>query len=70
MAKEKEHKEGEDEDETVYDEEGRSEMVADDELSPEEAGFMKGYEDSDEDPEEEPEEKSDKDKETEEETED
>ncbi|MFC1768531.1 hypothetical protein ACFLZX_02085 [Nanoarchaeota archaeon] len=33
---------------TVYDDEGREEMVADDELSPEEAAFMKGYEDAEE----------------------
>jgi|TARA_B100001971_G_C18109956_1_gene493618 hypothetical protein len=36
------------EDETVYDEEGREDLVDDDELSPEEEGFMKGYEEADE----------------------
>ena len=36
------------EEETVYDEEGREELVDGDEVSPEEAGFMKGYEDADE----------------------
>ncbi|MCK4520992.1 MAG: hypothetical protein KAU20_00325 [Nanoarchaeota archaeon] len=30
-------------DETVYDEEGRNEMVDDAEISPEEEGFMQGY---------------------------
>ncbi len=41
--KDKEEKE----EETVYDEEGREELVEGDEVSPEEAGFMKGYEDAD-----------------------
>ena len=36
------------EEETVYDEEGREELVEGDGVSPEEAGFMKGYEDADE----------------------
>lgn len=39
---------GEKEEETVYDEEGREELVDGDEVSPEEAGFMKGYEEADE----------------------
>lgn len=38
--------------ESVYDEEGREELVEDGEMSPEEAGFMKGYEDADEEKEE------------------
>jgi len=38
--------------ETIYDEEGREEMMDDDELSPEEEGFMKGYEEADEEKEE------------------
>lgn len=40
-----EAKEGE---ETIYDEEGREGLVDDGEISPEEAGFMKGYDDADE----------------------
>jgi|TARA_B100001964_G_C14161308_1_gene566849 hypothetical protein len=40
-----EEKEGE----SVYDTEGRKDLVEDDEMSPEEEGFMKGYEDADED---------------------
>jgi len=32
------------EEDSVYDEEGRQELVEDGELSPEEAGFMQGYE--------------------------
>jgi len=36
------------EEETVYDEEGREELVEQGEISPEEAGFMKGYEEADE----------------------
>ena len=40
------------EDETIYDEEGREDLVDDAEISPEEEGFMKGYEDaSEEEPE-------------------
>lgn len=35
------------EDETIYDEEGREDMVDDSEISPEEEGFMKGYDDAD-----------------------
>jgi hypothetical protein len=31
---------------TIYDEEGREEMVDDAEISPEEEGFMKGYEEA------------------------
>jgi hypothetical protein len=44
-----EENEGKDEEETVYNEEGREELVEDGEISPEEAGFMKGYEEADED---------------------
>tara|TARA_Y100000310_G_C20123395_1_gene552514 strand:+ start:149 stop:319 length:171 start_codon:yes stop_codon:yes gene_type:complete len=36
------------EEETVYDEEGREELVDSGEMSPEEAGFMQGYEKADE----------------------
>jgi hypothetical protein len=40
------------EDETIYDEEGREDLVDDAEISPEEEGFMKGYDDaSEEEPE-------------------
>ena len=43
-----EDKEGEEkEEETVYNEEGREELVESGEISPEEEGFMKGYEDAD-----------------------
>ena len=35
------------EEETVYDEEGRADLVDDDKISPEEEGFMRGYEESD-----------------------
>ena len=45
MAKEEDKEMDE---ETVYDKEGREELVSDDELSPEEEGFMRGYEESDE----------------------
>lgn len=37
----------EEEKETVYDEEGREEMVEDDGMSGGEEGFMKGYEEAD-----------------------
>ena len=48
-----ENKEGEEkEEETVYDEKGREELVESDEINPEEEGFMKGYEDADEEREE------------------
>ena len=46
MPEDKEEKEKEEE--TVYDEEGREELVEGGEISSEEAGFMKGYEDADE----------------------
>ena len=59
MAEEKDAKSGEEkEGEGVYDEEGREEMVADDEMSAEEEGFMKGYDDADEESNEESDEKS------------
>lgn len=32
---------------TIYDEDGREDLVADDEMSAEEEGFMKGYEEAD-----------------------
>ena len=50
-------KEGEEGEETVYDEEGREGLVEDGGISPEEAGFMKGYEEADESEEEKEEEK-------------
>jgi len=43
-----EEKDEEKEEETVYDEEGREELVDSGEMSPEEAGFMKGYEEANE----------------------
>jgi len=39
-------KEGEKKEDSVYDEEGREKLVEEGEMSPEEAGFMKGYEES------------------------
>jgi len=42
MAEEEEKKEN-----SVYDEEGREKLVEEGEMSPEEAGFMKGYEEAD-----------------------
>ena len=41
MAEEEEKKE-----DSVYDEEGREKLVEEGEISPEEAGFMKGYEEA------------------------
>ena len=41
MAEEEEKKE-----DSVYDEEGREKLVEEGEMSPEEAGFMKGYEEA------------------------
>ena len=44
------------EEDTIYDEDGMEEQVEDDEISPEEEGFMRGYEkESEEKPEKEPE---------------
>lgn len=40
------------EEESVYDEKGREELVEGGEISPEEAAFMKGYEEANEDSEE------------------
>jgi hypothetical protein len=48
-----EDNEGEKEEETIYDEGGREELVEGGEISPEEAGFMKGYEEADEEKEKE-----------------
>ncbi len=45
------------EEDNVYNEEGREELVDSEELSPEEAGFMKGYDEADEEKEEDTEEK-------------
>jgi len=49
---EDDHENEEKEEDNVYDEEGREELVDSEELSPEEAGFMKGYEEADEEKEE------------------
>ena len=50
MAKEEEY-EGKEEvkkdEDSVYDKEGREELVESDEVSPEEEAFMKGYEEAD-----------------------
>ncbi len=42
MAEEEQKKE-----DSVYDEEGREKLVEEGEMSPKEAGFMKGYEEAD-----------------------
>ena len=34
--------------ESIYDEEGREDLIEDGEISPEEEAFMRGYEDADE----------------------
>ena len=47
MAEDNYEKDKEKEEDTVYDEESREELVDGEEMSPEEAGFMKGYEDAD-----------------------
>ena len=53
MAKEEEYKEEEEkEEDSVYDKEGREELIESDEVSPEEQGLMKGYEDAAEEKEE------------------
>ncbi|MBN1646251.1 hypothetical protein JW868_04395 [Candidatus Woesearchaeota archaeon] len=44
---EKEHEE-EDTFDTVYDDDGREEMATNDEISPEEEAFMKGYDEAEE----------------------
>jgi len=49
MAKEDEEVDEEEFNESsIYDEEGREDLVADDEMSAEEEGFMKGYEEASE----------------------
>ena len=53
------------EEETVYDEEGREELVEGDGVSPEEAGFMKGYDEADEEKKEKEEKEEEKDEEEE-----
>ena len=53
----------EDKKDTIYDEEGREEMADDSEISPEEEGFMKGYEDADEEEKEKDESEEDKEEE-------
>jgi len=59
MTEEEPNKE-EKEEESVYDKEGREELVEGGEMSPEEAGFMQGYEDAEEEKEEDQEEKEEK----------
>jgi len=56
MAEDEPNQEEKEED-NVYNEEGREELVESGELSPEEAGFMKGYEEADEEKEEDEEKK-------------
>lgn len=51
MAEESSGNEEKEED-NVYNKEGREELVDSEELSPEEAGFMQGYEEADEEKEE------------------
>ncbi len=48
MAKSKEDYLDEEEGSTIYDEDGREDLVADDAMTAEEEGFMKGYEEADE----------------------
>lgn len=48
MTKESDIDEDEFDEGTIYDEEGREDLVADDEMSAEEEGFMKGYEEANE----------------------
>ncbi len=48
MAKEESINEDEFDENSIYDEEGREDLVADDEMSAEEEGFMKGYEEANE----------------------
>ena len=47
MAKEEEIDEEDLNEGSIYNEEGREDLVADDEMSPEEEGFMRGYEEAD-----------------------
>lgn len=46
MAKDQDFEEGDEE--TIYDSDGREDMIEDDELSASEEGFMRGYEEADE----------------------
>ena len=48
MVKNEEIDEEEFNETSIYNEEGREDLVADDEMSAEEEGFMKGYEEADE----------------------
>ena len=48
MAKGKEDEFDEVEDQTIYDEGGREDLVNDDAMTAEEEGFMRGYEEADE----------------------
>ncbi len=48
MAKGEEVDDEEFDETSIYDEEGREDLVADDEMSAEEEGFMKGYEEASE----------------------
>lgn len=57
MPEGEEEQEGE---ETIYDEEGRQELVDDGEITSEEAGFMQGYESADEEEEKDDEEEEEK----------
>jgi hypothetical protein len=57
MAEDEESKD----EESIYDEEGREDLVDDGEISSEEAGFMQGYEEAEESEEESEEEEKDKD---------
>ncbi len=62
MAKSKDSSEEELGEDNIYEEDGREDLVADDAMSAEEEGFMKGYEEADEKVDEvdaEPEEKED-----------
>lgn len=64
---EDEYVEKEKEEENVYDEESREELVESGEMSPEEAGFMKGYEEAEEEKKEKEEKEDEEDKKNEEE---
>ena len=48
MTREKEDYLDEEEGSTIYDEDGREDLVEDDAMTAEEEGFMRGYEDADE----------------------
>ena len=64
---EDEYNEEKKEEENVYDEESREELVESGEMSPEEAGFMKGYEEAEEEKKEKEEKEDEEEKENEEE---